>query len=230
MTRRAVLIVPVILVGAVIAGCGSSESGVAAKSAPEILNAARIAAQHAESVRVVAVSHVGGGSLRLAGKLAKDAARMQVSLLGMQFEVIRRGDTLYVKGDPPFRARLGRVLGVRIPPKAWIKGSATGPLAEIGSFTDATHELSQILGGRGTMTKGKTATIDGQPTIELKQDQKLYTGALYIAVTGEPYPALLRRTGRETGETTFTEWNKPVTVDPPAGAVALPALERHHAG
>jgi hypothetical protein len=42
---------------------------------------------------------------------------------------------------------------------------------------------------------------------------------------GRAYPLLMRKTGQETGETKFTDWNKPVAVDPPANAVELSQLE-----
>ena len=76
-----------------------------------------------------------------------------------------------------------------------------------------------------SLTKGPITTINGQKAIELKTKGKLYTGAIYIAATGTPYPIEIVKHGRETGQTTFTGWNQPVTLSAPAGAVELSQLE-----
>ncbi len=157
--------------------------------------------------------------------LAKTASHAQISFLGIGFEAIRTGNTIYVKGNPAFDARLGSVLGIKIPPNTWLKGPATGTLAQAGAFTNINSELPLLLAGRGTVTKGATTKINGEPAIELKQAQKLYTGTLYVATTGQPYPILLRKTGRETGQTTFTAWNDPITVTPPTNATNINQLE-----
>lgn len=41
---------------------------------------------------------------------------------------------------------------------------------------------------RGTVSKGARVKLGGQPTITLKLTRKLYTGTLYAATTGQPYP------------------------------------------
>ena len=176
-------------------------------------------------MHVVSKAGVGRASLTLNASLAKDGSHAQVSFLGIGFEGIRIGNTIYVKGNPVFDAHLGSVLGVKIPPNTWLKGPATGTLAQAGAFTDINSELPLLLSGSGTVTKGATTKINGQSVIELKQAQKLYTGSLYIATTGQPYPIKLVKTGRETGQTTFTGWNDAVTVTAPANAVEISQLE-----
>jgi hypothetical protein len=229
---RAVLLGAIfaLLVAQVSAGCGSSDNGVASKSAPQILAAARSAAQKASSVHVLASTKIThGGSLSLDASLSKDQAHAHSSFLGLSFEVIRKGNTLYLKGNPLFNARLEATMGIKVPSGVWLKGS-DGRLAQIGSFTDISKELPLILSGSGKVTKGQKTEINGQPAIILKETRKLYTGTLYVATTGEPYPLKLSKTGRETGQTTFTGWNDPVTVTAPANAVELSGLEHHGKG
>ncbi len=222
---RAALSLAILAFGAGLAGCGSSNNGVASKSASEILAASRTAAKSASAVHVTSKAGVGRASLTLNASLAKNGSHAQIAFLGVGFEAIRIGNTIYVKGNTVFDARLGSVLGVKIPPNTWLKGPATGTLAQAGAFTSIDSELPLLLSGRGTVTKGATTKINGQPAIELKQAQKLYTGSLYVATTGLPYPILLRKTGRETGQTTFTGWNDPVTVTPPTNATNISQLE-----
>jgi hypothetical protein len=223
---RAALVLAILTLGGGLAGCGSSDNRVASKPASEILAAARAAAQSATSVRITSSSNVGKAKLTLDASLAKENARAQLSLLGIDVEAIRIGDTLYIKGNRAFDARLQSTLGVKVPSGVWLKGPASGVLGQVGAFTSMNREVPLILGARGPITKGATTRINGQPAIELKETAKLYTGTLYVATTGNPYPIQLRKTGRETGQTTFTAWNDPVTVSAPANAVEISQLKR----
>jgi hypothetical protein len=216
-----------------LAGCGSSsDNGVAAKPADEILQATRSAAQNASSVHVLATSKaLNGRPLKLDASLSKQQAHAQISFFGFNFRAIRDADTLYIKGNPRFDARLESTLGVKIPPGKWLKGTTTSSLGQIASFTDISKELPLILSGTGKTTKGNTTKINGQPAITLKLTRKLYTGTLYIATTGQPYPLKLIKTPpkagpSETGHTTFTNWDEPVTITPPASAIDITQLQQ----
>lgn len=225
MRRLALLAISLALGLPALAGCGSSSNGVASKAPAEILTAARAAAQHASAVHVTSSSRVGPGSLTLNASFSTNRSRATLSFFGLDFEVIRVGNTLYVKGNQAFNAQLERALGIRVPRGRWLAGATTGTLAQIAAFADMKTEVPLLLSGRGTITKGSATKIDGQPTIELNQAHQLYSGALYIATTGQPYPVALRKTGRETGQTSFTNWNQPTSVDPPADVVELSTLE-----
>jgi hypothetical protein len=213
-----------------ISGCGSSDNGVAAKPASEILAATKTAAQSASSVHVIAHSKIThGGALMLDASLAKAQGHAQVSFYGLTIAVIRDGDTLYVKGNQAFAANMERSLGVKVPVGTWLKGPAKGPLGQIGAFTEIQTELPTMLGGSGPIAKGAKTKIDGQPAIALKETRKLYTGTLYVATTGQPYPLKLTKSPTqaepgESGQTTFTNWNDPVTVTPPANAIDISQL------
>jgi hypothetical protein len=209
----------------VLAGCGSSDNGMASKSAAEILAATRTAAQSASSVLITNRSNLGKTKATLDASLATDHGHARVAFPGTTFEAIRITSTLYVKGNRAFDAQLERGLGVKVPVGVWLKGSASGPLAQLGSIANIKNELPLLLGGQGALKKGSATKINGQPTIELKQEHKLYTATLYVATIGTPYPILRRTTGHQTGQTTFTGWNDPVTVTAPTNAVELSQLQ-----
>jgi hypothetical protein len=166
----------------------------------------------------------------LDASLAQQQAHARFSLYSTSFEAIRTGNTLYIKGNRRFNARLERRLGAKIPAGVWLKSSTSGPLAQVSSLTNIKQELPLLLSGSGKLMKGATTRIDGRPVIEVKQKRILSTVTLYVATTGEPYPVQLRKTGRETGQTTFSGWNKPVTVAPPANAVDISQLEHTKSG
>jgi hypothetical protein len=219
-----VLLLPLLLMG-----CGSSDNGVAAKTPAEILAATRAAAQNASSVHVVSTATTRLESEKLDANMARNQGRTQVAIMGMDFEVIRVGHTFYVKGNAVFDAGLERTLGVKVPPKVWLKGT-TSTLGQIGFDTDIGKELPIMLSGSGAVGKGAKTKINGQPAITLKLTRKLYTGTLYVATTGQPYPLKLTKTGREHGQTTFTGWNDSVTVTPPANAIDISQLQHTNKG
>jgi hypothetical protein len=215
-----------VALAAALTGCGgSSGNGVASKSPSDILAAAKAAAVSATSVHVSAKNSQGPLSLTLNLDLASNGGRGQISLLGATYEVIRIGNTLYAKGNPAFYKRLSAITGLHLPQGVWLKAPANGGrLAQLASFTDLSSELNLLLRSTGPIIKGATTTVNGQKAIELKETAKLFSGSLYIATTGKPYPIELLKHGRESGQTTFSGWNQPVSLTAPPNATALSRL------
>jgi hypothetical protein len=213
--------IPAIALTVLLTGCGgSSSNGVASKSAGEILAVSRSAAAGARSVRVASRSAQGRLESTLDLERASDGARAKASVLGLDFEVIRVDDKLYVTGNTAFKKRLAATTGIHIPSGVWVKATmGNAKLAPLVAYTTPTEV--DVLLSTGSPSKGATTTVNGQPVIELKETGKLYSGVLYVATTGKPYPVKRTRHGRETGETTFTGWNQPVTLTPPTNAVAI---------
>jgi len=213
---------------AAAAGCGSSENGVASKSASEILAASKAAGDSASSVRIASKASQGQLVLTSNSELSSNGGRAQISFVGLSFEVIRIGNTLYVKGNRAFDARLtgSAANAAKLPPGTWLKAIASGTqLAQLAAFTDLSSELNRVISTTGPLTKGSTTTVNGQKAIELKEVAKLFNGVLYVATTGKPYPVELLKHGREAGQTTFTGWNKPVALTAPANTIELSKLE-----
>jgi hypothetical protein len=218
---RTALLVSLLLV-VLLAGCGgSTDNGVASKNATEILAAAKAAAQSATSVRIISKNAQGRLTLMVDLELSSNAGRGHISGLGVDFEVIRIGGTLYLKGNPTFYRRLGGV-AAHASPGTWLKAPVkSGPLAQFAVFADLPGEVGRLLSTAKPVTKGTTTTTNGQKTVELKQTGQLYTGKIYIATTGKPYPVQITRTGRETGRTTLTSWNQPVSLSAPSNTTSI---------
>jgi hypothetical protein len=212
-----------VALAAALAGCGgSSGNGIASKSDSEILAASIAAAEAASSVHVAVHNSQGRRlSVTLNLDLARNGARASISVLDFAYELIRIGDTLYVKGNPAFYRQLGGAVR-HAPQGRWLKASTSGgQLAGLASLTESSSELERLLSSRGPITKGATTTVNGQKAIELKESAKLFSGSLFIATTGKPYPIELLKRGRETGQTTFSHWNAPVSLTAPPNAIAV---------
>ncbi len=211
-----------------LAGCGSSPKDIASKSPAAILAASRTAARDASAVHMLGKFSAGRITSDLELQLTHGEGRARMSLLGHSSEAIRIGNTLYAKGSPGFYRLLAQRTGVHIAPGTWLKVPANGgQLREFAALTEPSGELALLLEDPTiSLTKGHTLTVNGQKAIELKEQGKLYTGAIYITTTGQPYPIAIVKHGRENGQITFSAWNKPVPLSPPANAVELTKLEK----
>jgi hypothetical protein len=214
-----------VLTALALAGCGSAGNGIASKTPAEILAASRAAAATATSVHVESNASEGPLTATLNVQLTSNGGRAQVSLLGLAFEVTRIDKTIYVKASPSVYRRLG--ITAKVPDGAWLEAPASGHLAQLAAFTDLSGELNRILPARNDVfAKGASTTLNGQHALQLNATAKLFKGTLYIATTGKPYPIKLTKHGRETGQSTFTNWNKPTTLNPPTNTIKLSQLER----
>lgn len=224
VSRLSLLLVATVL-AMLPAGCGSATNGISSKTPTQIRASAIAVAQHAASVHVLANATTGPVKLSVNMRYARNGARGKLSIFDIEIEAVRLGDTLYAKG-PTLDRRIEETFKTKIPPGTWIEGPASnGPLASVGRYTEMTTELPLIL-SRGTTTGKSTETsVRGQKTIPVELSGKLFTGALYVATTGRPYPIQLVKRGRETGLTSFTDWNKPVALVRPSPAVELRQLE-----
>jgi hypothetical protein len=224
----------VLVLATVLAGCGSSDNGVASKPASEILAASKTAAKSASSVRISSTTKTGPSSTSTFKlELGSDSGRAAYSLLGLRFEVLRTGGSLYVRGNKTFRERLGSKLGgqeganaaAKLPASTWVKvpaGSST--LTGLGELTNIGVELPRIL-APAPVVKGHETVVDGQKAVTLKESTLRYTGTLYIATTGEPYPIQLVKHGRQTGKMTFSGWNDPLKLSAPTNTIDISTLE-----
>jgi len=223
--------------------CGSSEN-IASRSPAAILAASRTAARDASAVHALSAVYDERADpkvktkakplpmLTLELQLTGGDGRARLVLLGTESEAIRIGDTLYVKGGPGFDQRLARLTGQQIAPGTWVKAPAnTTALASSAALTEPMRELTLLLANPTiSLTKGPVTTIDGHKAIELKTEGKLYTGAIYIAASGTPYPLLIVKHGLENARTTFTGWNQPTQLTAPTGAVELNATATPQGG
>ncbi|MFI9822972.1 hypothetical protein ACIHFC_21215 [Streptomyces sp. NPDC052013] len=143
-------------------------------------------------------------------------------------ELIKTGDTLYLKYDEAFLRAQSKGepkadvdATVALLAGKWTRMSATGADAEeIASFCDLDQVLGDAEDGGSDATRGRTANVDGTPAIVLTERDGKDSHTFYVATEGEPY--LLRidsRSATDPGSITFTDYEKPVPADRPAGDV-----------
>ncbi|MFJ9002207.1 hypothetical protein ACIRG8_28120 [Streptomyces sp. NPDC102359] len=171
-----------------------------------------------------------GGTLRI--DLALDKKGDCAGTLGMgdrgRTELIKAGDTLYLKYDEAFlraqsegepQADVDAV--VEMMAGKWTKMSATGADAEdIAAFCDLDEVLGEARDGSSDATRGKATTVDGTPALTLTEKDGKDRYTFYVATDGEPYLLKLVSTSATApGSVTFTGFGKPVPARKPAGEI-----------
>jgi hypothetical protein len=212
-----------------LAGCGGSSSssgnGVASKSATDIVNEAKAAADSASSVHVSGSVKSAGSPVTLDLNLASGkGGKGELSQGGFTFKLILVGDTAYISGSSTFYKHLGGTAAVQLLAGKWLKVPvSTGEFASFSSLTDMRKLIDTTLASHGTLQKGATSTVGGQPAIAVTDATK--GGTLYVATTGKPYPLQISKGGSESGTISFGDWNAPVTIEAPANSVNLSELK-----
>ncbi|WP_309063935.1 hypothetical protein [Streptomyces sp.] len=171
-----------------------------------------------------------GGTIHLDMALDKQgdcAGTMGVDDQG-EAELIKTGDTLYMKYDEAFlRAQSEGEpeadvdAAVALLAGKWTKTSAKGADAEdIAGFCDLDTVLGGLEDGRSEATRGKTTTVDGTPAITLEEREGEDRFTVHVATKGEPYLLRIDSTSAaDPGSVSFTDYDEPVPAHKPAGDV-----------
>jgi hypothetical protein len=222
----------VLLAVATLGGCGgSSGNGVASKSPTEIVAAAKAAADGASAVHVAGSTVTGGSPITLDLSLVTGkggSGRLTES--GLSFELIEIDGTIYINGSSAFYTHFAGPAAAQLLHGKWLKASTSNAsFAGLSSLTELRKLLDAALttsANNKTLVAAGTTTIDGQPAVGVKDTTQ--NGILYVATTGPAYPLEITKSGTGGGTITFSEWDKPVTLTPPANAVDIEQLQ--HAG
>jgi len=222
---------PLILVlGVVLAGCGSSShdgNGVAGKSPRAMLAAAQAASAAATSVHVR--GSIEGASAHESFDieiLAHRGTRGTVTSGGASFELIETTGTVYLKGDAAFYERVGGREAARRLEGKWLKAPATDPrVRPVLRLTDLHGLISVSLAGHSRLAAAGRSVIDGVSVVGVRDPVKGET--VYVATNGPPYPIQISKTGLGAGTLTLDRWDAPVALVPPAHTIDLAALQSH---
>ena len=126
---------------------------------------------------------------------------------------------MYLRGGKALFQNTGAPSGVaQLLAGKWFRAPTTGSeassFASLSKLMDMRQLLDSLLTPTGTVTKAGTGSVAGTPTVVLESSQ----GSLDVSARGPAYPLSVRQNAG-TGRVTFTEWNAPVTLTAPPGAL-----------
>jgi hypothetical protein len=223
-----------------LTGCQSGEDKADSKpkgpfaglTGGEIADRAVKATKGAESLRMKGdvPDEESGGTIRL--DMAMDTTGECAGTIGLggkgQAELVKTGDTLYMKYDEAFLREQGKGDSeeetdgvVEMLAGRWTKMSATSADAkEMASFCDLDTMLSEVGDVNSDATRGKTSSVDGTPAIVLHEKDGKDRYTLSVATEGKPYILkVISTSAKDPGTLTFSDYDKPVPADAPKGKV-----------
>jgi hypothetical protein len=220
-----------LLTAVLLAGCGgskkesSSSNGEASKSANQVLADARAAATNASSTHVSGSIVSGNTPIKLDLTMASGkGAEGTMSTNGLSFNLVRVGDTLYIKGTDEFYKHFAGAAVAQLLHGKWLKASATqGQLKSLAPLTNISALFSGISTHHGTLVNDGAKTYRGQKVIVIRDTSD--NSKLYVAATGKPYPvAIVGGKKNASGTVTFGDWNAGVSLSPPKDALDISQL------
>ena len=145
---------------------------------------------------------------------------------GLTFEIIRIGNTAYIKGSDAF------LRSSRAPP-AHSSCTTSGSRARRRTATRrarTAHRHRQAVQRRARLSTASSRTRQRRRTTAQKVVAIRDTtdgSKLYVAATGKPYPvAIVGGRKGQSGTITFDNWNKTVSITAPKGAVDIAQARR----
>jgi hypothetical protein len=224
------LVLVLVLTAALLAGCGSSGTTAkandeASKAPVRVLADAKAAATSASSVHVSGSINSGGTPITLDLTTAHNkGAKGSMSTSGLKFDLVRIGDTLYIRGSDEFYKHFAGAAVAQLLHGKWLKASAThGRLQSLAPLTNIGALFAGISSRHGKLTNNGKTTYKGQDVVAIRDTSD--GSKLYVAATGKPYPvAIVGGKENQSGTITFGDWNKSVSLSAPSDAIDIGQL------
>src|SRR6266550_1532475 len=214
-----------VLTAALLAGCGSS--GTTAKANDEaskppvrVLADAKAAATSASSAHVSGSIKSNGTPTTLDLTTARNkGAKGSMSTNGLRFDLVRIGDTVYIRGTDEFYKHFAGAAVAQLLHGKWLKASAThGRLKSLAPLTSIGALFSGISSQHGKLVNDGKTTYKGQDVVAIRDTSD--GSKLYVAATGKAYPvAIIGSKKNKSGTIAFGDWNKSVSLSAPSDAI-----------
>jgi hypothetical protein len=198
-------------------GSGSADNDLAARSPTQVMAAAQRAAVSAASVHVRGSILNAGKPISLDVELVTDkGGKGRLVADGRRVDVVNVDSDIYINGNGAFYRHAMGGSDTRALQGRWLKASqASGDLAPLATVTTLAPLMRLALGGHGTLTDVRRAVVDGRRAVAVTDPAA--HGTLYVSATGTPYPIEIDRP--DGGRVSFSDWNQPVSLSVPSGAV-----------
>ncbi len=224
-------VLALVLAAALLAGCGSGHgssakgNGEATKSPAQVLADAKAAASSAGFAHVAGNIDSAGTTINLDLSMARGkGAKGSMSVNGAGFDLLRIGDTIYIRGSDAFLKENGGALAAQLLHGKWLRASATkGRYRSLAALTSISSLLGKVNSTHGKLVNDGQTTYHGAKVIRIRDASD--NSKFYVAAAGKPYPvALVGGKANQSGTITFGDWNKHVALTAPSGAIAISKL------
>jgi hypothetical protein len=219
-----------VLAATLLAGCGGHGSsakpnGEASKPAGRVFADATKAARAARSAHVSGNIESNGTPITLDLDMARGkGAKGSMSTSGLQFDLVRIGDTAYIRGSDSFYKHFAGAGIAQLIHGKWLKASvAQGRFRSFAPLTSLSVLFAKVSAGHGKLVNDGKATYKGQQVVAIRDTSD--NSKLYVAATGKPYPvAIVGGKSGQSGTIAFGDWNRSVSLSAPKSAIDISQL------
>jgi hypothetical protein len=189
-----------------------------------VLADAKAAADAASSARVSGNIVSGGTPITLDLTMARGQAKGSMSTSGLSFDLIRIGNTAYIRGSDDFYKHFAGAAVAQLLHGKWLKASIiSGRFASLEPLTSISLLFDKVAANHGKLANDGAKTFKGQQVVEIRDTSD--NSKLYVAATGTPYPVgIVGGKKGQSGTITFGDWNKSLSVSAPKGAIDISKL------
>lgn len=227
-TRRASALA-LVLTAALLAGCGdhgnaAKPNGEASKPPARVLADAKAAATNASSAHVSGTVTSNGTPITLDLRTSRNrGAKGTISTNGLPFELVRIGDTAYVRGSDAFYEHFAGPGVAQLVHGRWLEASiAGGRFGSLAPLTSIGLLLGEVSAHHGKLVNDGTTTYEGTKVVAVRDTSD--GSKLYVAAAGKPYPVAIVGGKSQSGKITFDGWNEHVSLSAPSHAIDLSEL------
>jgi len=219
-----------VLSAALVAGCGghgksAKPNGEASKPAERVLADTKAAATSASSTHVSGKIVSGGTPITLDLSMARGkGAKGSMSTSGLGFDLVRIGDTAYIRGSDDFYKHFAGAQIAQLLHGKWLKASIVeGRFRSLAPLTSIDLLFAGISSHHGKLVNEGKSTYKGQQVVTIRDTSD--DSKLYVAATGKPYPVAIAGGAKDqSGSITFDDWNESVSLTAPKGAIDISQL------
>jgi hypothetical protein len=189
-----------------------------------VISDADAAARTASSVHVSGTISSNGTPIVLDLTMTHSkGAKGSMSTNGLKFDLVRIGDTLYIRGSDAFYRQFAGP-AARLLHGKWLKGSAThSRLSSLVPLTNIDALFAKIASGHGKLANDGKKTYKGRQVVELRDTSD--GSKLLVAATGKPYPVAITGGNKgQSGTILFDRWNDSVSLSAPSNAIDISRL------
>jgi hypothetical protein len=219
-----------VLAAALLAGCGGHDkaaepNGEVSRPPARVLTDMRAAASSAISTHVSGSVTSNGTPITLDLSIARGkGARGSMSTNGLEFDLVRIGDTAYIRGSDSFYEHFAGAGIAQLLHGKWVKALVTkGRFSSLAPLTSIGLLLGKVSANHGKLVSDGKTTYKGRQVVAIRDLSD--NSKLYVAATGKPYPvALVGGKAEQSGTITFGDWNRHVSLTAPGGAIDISTL------
>ena len=137
------------------------------------------------------------------------------------FQVIRKGNDVWVKPDSALVKQFNSEFGIKLSADKWLHGTPSHPLMK--GFASWCHQeqftAPDTLDAGNKVTKGKVTTVDGQQAVPVVMTAKGQSVTWYVATTGKPYYFKQDSSREDMPDMVHSDFGKAVGAHAPSGSV-----------